>query len=154
MSFAGRMLDVRVSPFAATEADLWLYVPDEKLALVGDLVVNIVPFMDTACPDGWKKALEAVAATPFVTLIPGHGAPMNRTQFLQWKLAFGNFVDCGRSARPKEECVAGWKRDAARFIDAEHQQYVGEAAAYYIETRLRSSAEEQEKYCKPLGARG
>src|SRR5204863_9232416 len=53
MSIAGRMLDVHVAPFAATEADLWVYDPEEKLALVGDLVVDIVPFMDSACPDGW-----------------------------------------------------------------------------------------------------
>ena len=150
MTIAGRKFDVRVAPFAATEADLWLYVPDERLAIVGDLVVDIVPFMDTACPDGWKKALEDVAATPLVTLIPGHGAPMDRAQFLQWKGAFNRFVDCGRSARPKDECVAGWKRDAAPFIDAEHATYVTEAAAYYLDTRLRSSPAERQKYCKPL----
>jgi len=152
MTIAGRKLDVHVAPFAATEADLWLYVPDERLAVVGDLVVDIVPFMDTACPEGWKKALEDVAAMPFQTLIPGHGAPMNRSQFLQWKGAFDHFVDCGKSTRPKEECVAGWKRDAAPFIDAAHSNYVTEAAAYYIETRLCSSSEEQQKYCKPLRA--
>jgi glyoxylase-like metal-dependent hydrolase (beta-lactamase superfamily II) len=151
MRIAGRRLVVHVAQFAATEADLWLYVPEERLAIVGDLVVDIVPFMDTACPDGWKKALADVEATPFVTLIPGHGAPMNRAQFLAWKGAFDRFVDCGRSARPKEECVTGWKRDAARFIDPAHAEYVTEAAAYYIDTRLRSSPEEQQKYCKPLG---
>lgn len=152
MKIAGRALDVRVAPYAVTEADLWLYEPKERLAIVGDLVVDIVPFMDTACPDGWKKALEEVAATPFVTLIPGHGAPMKRAQFLQWKTAFDQFVDCGRSTRPKEECVAGWKRDAAPFISETHRQYVEQAADYYIETRLRSSPEEQQKYCAPLKA--
>jgi len=45
---------------------------------------------------------------------------------------------------------AGWKRDAQPFIDAEHTTYVEEAAAYYIGTRLRSSPEEQQKYCRPL----
>ena len=150
MKIAGRKLEVHVAPFAATEADLWLYVPNEGLAIVGDLVVDIVPFMDTACADGWKKALVEVAATSFTTLIPGHGAPMNRAQFLQWKTAFDNFVDCGRSTRVKEECVAAWKRDAAPFIDAEHSDYVTEAATYYLDTRLRSSSEEQQKYCKAL----
>ena len=91
-----------------------------------------------------------MAATPFVTLIPGHGAPMDRAQFLQWKGAFNAFVDCGKSTRPKKGCVAGWTRDAAPFIDDEHRNYVTKAAAYYIDTRLRSSAEEQQKYCKPL----
>jgi glyoxylase-like metal-dependent hydrolase (beta-lactamase superfamily II) len=151
MKIAGRKLEVHVAPFAATEADLWLYVPNEGLAIVGDLVVDIVPFMDTACPDGWKKALDEIAATPFTTLIPGHGAPMNRPQFMQWKKAFEQFIDCGRSMKLKEECVAGWKRDAAPFIDAEHLDYVTEAAGYYLHTRLRSSPEEQQKYCKPLG---
>jgi len=152
MKIAGRKIDVHVAPFAATEADLWVYLPDERLAIVGDLVVDIVPFMDTACADGWKKALDEVEATPFVTLIPGHGAPMDRSRFRMWKAAFANFVDCGRSTRPKEQCVDGWKRDAAAFIDPAHSAYVGEAAAYYIDTRLRSSPEEQQKYCKPLRA--
>ena len=151
IKIAGRKLEVHVAPFAATEADLWLYVPDEGLAIVGDLVVDIVPFMDTACAEGWKKALAEVEATPFTTLIPGHGAPMNRGQFLQWKTAFERFVDCGHSTRMKEECVAGWKRDAAPFIDEAHRDYVTDAAGYYLENRLRSSPEEQQKYCKPLG---
>jgi glyoxylase-like metal-dependent hydrolase (beta-lactamase superfamily II) len=152
VQIAGRILDVHVAPFAATEADLWIYDPKSRTAIVGDLVVDIVPFMDTACPDGWKRALEQISATPFVTLIPGHGAPMDRAAFLHWKGAFDGFVDCGRSERAKEECVARWKRDAAPFIDTAHADYVGEAAAYYIDTRLRSSPEEQQKYCRPLRA--
>lgn len=151
LKIAGRKLEVRVVEHAATEADLWLYDPRTRLAIVGDLVVDIVPFMDTACPDGWKKALEEIEATPFTTLIPGHGASMNRAQFVQWRRAFDNFVDCGRSPKLKEECVAGWKRDAAPFIDAQHSAYAIEAATYYLDTRLRSSPEEQQKYCKPLG---
>jgi glyoxylase-like metal-dependent hydrolase (beta-lactamase superfamily II) len=124
---AGRKLEFRIAPLAATEADLWIYDPESRVAIVGDLVVDIVPFMDTACPDGWKKALAEVSATPFVTLIPGHGAPMDRAAFLQWKNAFDNFVDCGRSEKPKQECIAGWKRDAAPFVDAAHAVYVEEA---------------------------
>lgn len=152
IKIAGRKFDLHVAEYAATEADLWLYDPKARLAIVGDLVVDIVPFMDTACPDGWKKALEEIEATPFVTLIPGHGAPMNRAQFLQWKQAFDQFVECGRSARLKEECIANWKRDAAPFIDAEHSSYVIEAAGYYLDTRLRSSPDEQQKYCGQAGA--
>lgn len=149
IKIAGRKFDAHVASYAATEADLWLYDPKARLAIVGDLVVDIVPFMDTACPDGWKKALEEIEATEFVTLIPGHGAPMNRAQFLQWKRAFDNFVDCGRSTKLKEECIANWKRDAAPFIDAAHSAYVIEAAGYYLDMRLRSLPEEQQKYCRP-----
>ena len=152
MKIAGRTLDVRVAPFAATEADLWFYDPKEKLAVVGDLVVGIVPFMDTACADGWARALDAVAKVPFTTLIPGHGNPMSRADFLQWRSAYNNLLACARSAADKKSCIAGWDRDAAKFIDPAHKAYVDAAADYYIDSRLRASPEEQQHYCKPLTA--
>lgn len=150
MKIAGRKLDVHLVRFAATEGDVWLYDPKAKLSIVGDLVVDIVSFMDTACADGWLKALGEIERVPFTTLIPGHGPVMTRADFVTWKAAFTNFVECGRSTVPKEQCVAGWEKDAARFIDAEHRQYVRDAADYYLATRLRSSPEEQQLYCKPL----
>lgn len=152
MTIAGRMFDVRVAPFAATEADLWFYDPKEKLAVVGDLVVGIVPFMDTACADGWAKALDDVAKVPFKTLIPGHGDPMSKADFLQWRAAYNNLLACARSAADKKQCIAGWDRDAAKFIDAGHKRYADAALDYYIDSRLRSSPEEQQHYCKPLKA--
>ncbi|WP_309661942.1 MBL fold metallo-hydrolase [Sphingomonas sp.] len=150
MKIAGRTLDVRVAPFAATEADLWFYDPKIKLAVVGDLVVGIVPFMDTACADGWAKALDAIAKVPFTTLIPGHGDPMTKADFLQWRTAYNNLLACARSAADKKQCIAGWDRDAAKFIDTGHKAYVDEAADYYIDSRLRASPAEQRHYCKPL----
>jgi glyoxylase-like metal-dependent hydrolase (beta-lactamase superfamily II) len=57
MSIAGRRLDVHLARFAATEGDVWIYDPKTRVAIVGDLVVGLVPFMDTACADGWSRAL-------------------------------------------------------------------------------------------------
>ena len=150
MTIAGRQIDVRLAKFAASEGDVWLYDPEAKLAIVGDLVVDIVPFMDTACADGWLKALDEIEQTSFATLIPGHGPVMDRAAFTAWKTAFTDFIACGRSQAPKEDCVAGWERGAARFIEDSHRTYVREAANYYLTTRLRSSNEEQQRYCKPL----
>ena len=152
MTIAGRRLDVHLAKFAATEGDVWVDDPKTRTAVVGDLVVDIVPFMDTACPDGWSKALGEVAATPFRTLIPGHGPVMTRADFTAWRTAYDNFVACGHSSADKAQCVAGWERDAARFIDDAHRDYVHQAADYYLSTRLRSAPEEQQKYCKPLKA--
>lgn len=152
MSIAGRPLDAHLAKFAATEGDVWLYDPRTKTAIVGDLVVDIVPFMDTACPDGWSKALDEVAKVPFTSLIPGHGPVMSRADFAAWRTAYDNFVDCGHSDAAKEKCVDGWAHDAAKFIDAAHRDYARQAAEYYLETRLRSSPAEQQKYCKPLKA--
>ena len=151
-AIAGRKLDVHLARFAASEGDVWLYDPESRLAVAGDLVVDIVPFMDTACPDGWLKALGEIERTPFTALIPGHGPVMTRADFVTWKTAFAAFVDCGRSSAPKEKCISGWEAGAAQFIDKAHRDYVRGAADYYLTTRLRSSPEEQQRYCKPLTA--
>jgi glyoxylase-like metal-dependent hydrolase (beta-lactamase superfamily II) len=150
MTIAGRRLRVNVARFAATEADLWIHDPAAGLVIAGDLVVAPVPFMDTACPEGWRRALDAIAATPFTVLIPGHGAPMDRATFLAWRTAFDNLLDCGASARARDECVAGWQRDAASFIAAGDARRIGEMAGYYLDTRLRSAPEERRLFCRPL----
>jgi glyoxylase-like metal-dependent hydrolase (beta-lactamase superfamily II) len=151
MNIAGRRLRVNLARFAATEGDVWLDDRAAHLVIAGDLVVAPVPFMDTACAEDWRRALDAIAATPFTTLIPGHGAPMDRPQFLAWRAAFNAFVDCGGSERPRAGCIAGWRRDAARFIPAGREAMVEELAGYYLDSRLRSSPEERQRYCRPGG---
>jgi glyoxylase-like metal-dependent hydrolase (beta-lactamase superfamily II) len=152
MTVDGRKLDVRISKFAATEGDLWIVDPEAKLAIVGDLVVATMPFMDTACLDGWMAALGEVSAADWQTLIPGHGEPMTRPQFDQWRSAFENLVDCGRSTSPIAQCADGWVRDARPFIAQGDEKRMASMVDYYVTTRLRSSPEEQQKYCRPLAA--
>ena len=146
---AGRRLRVNLARFAATEGDVWIYDPRSKLLIAGDLVVGPVPFFDTGCPEGWREALTALASTPFVTLIPGHGAPMSKPRFLQWRIAFGNLLDCAVTDRDKHACVAEWKRDAAAFIPADDRR-IDSMLDHYLETRLRAPYAEREKYCRPL----
>jgi glyoxylase-like metal-dependent hydrolase (beta-lactamase superfamily II) len=148
LRIAGRRLRVNLARFAATEGDVWLYDPATRVAIVGDLVVGPVPFMDTACAEGWRRALAEIEATPFTTLIPGHGAPMTRADFTAWRAAFNAFVDCGQSDRPRADCVAGWRRDAARFVPAGLEATVDSLAGYYIDSRLRSSASERARFCE------
>jgi glyoxylase-like metal-dependent hydrolase (beta-lactamase superfamily II) len=148
MRIAGRRLRVNLARFAATEGDVWLYDPASRVAIVGDLVVAMVPFMDTACAEGWRRALREIAATPFTTLVPGHGAPMSRADFIAWRSAFDAFVDCGQSDRPRADCVAGWRRDAARFIPAGSEALIDSLAGFYIESRLRAAPPENARYCE------
>ena len=144
VTISGRRLNLHVAPFAATEADLWIHDPRERLVIAGDLVVAPVPFMDTACAEGWRRALDAIAQTPFETLIPGHGAPMTRSQFLVWRGAFGHLLDCAASSASRDQCIAGWQRDAAQFIAPADRERIGGMVGYYIDTRLRSTPEEQQ----------
>ena len=149
MAIAGRWFDVHLSRFAATEGDVWLYDRKSRTAVVGDLVVGIVPFADTACAEGWAKALKEVDRVPFVTLVPGHGEPMTHADFRLWKRAYERLLDCTRGPAGKAACIAGWQKDAAKFIDAAHRDYVARALDYYIDHRFRAP-EEQARYCKPL----
>lgn len=147
MRIAGRRLTVNLAPFAVTEGDVWIHDPSARLVIAGDLVVAEVPFMDTACPEGWHRALDAIAATRFETLVPGHGPLMSRTRFLVWRTAFNNLLDCGASDRTKAACVDGWMRDAGVFITAERREFIRQYVDYYVESRLRSAPEERGRYC-------
>ena len=148
VEIAGRRLRVNLARFAATEGDVWIHDPEAGLVIAGDLVVAAIPFFDTACPDGWRGALNEIAATPFDTLIPGHGAPMTKTQFLQWRSAFNNLLDCAASSAEQQVCVEGWHRDAAQFI-TDDRAMITQLLRYYLGSRLRAASEERTRYCRP-----
>ncbi len=96
-ALGGLALRISLVPDAVTAGDVWIYDSARRVAVLGDLVTLPAPFLDTACPQGWKAALDAVAATPFEVAIPGHGAPMSRAQFLLYQAAFEAFIDCSGS---------------------------------------------------------
>jgi glyoxylase-like metal-dependent hydrolase (beta-lactamase superfamily II) len=126
----GLKLEIRLAPHAATEGDVWVYEPDSRIAAAGDLITFPVPFLDTACLKGWRAALNEVAATPFVTVVPGHGAPMDRPRFLAYKAAFEAFTDCIASKEDKSACAAGWVK---ALPEAAADPRAAEMAAAYVE---------------------
>jgi glyoxylase-like metal-dependent hydrolase (beta-lactamase superfamily II) len=148
VELAGRRFELHVAPAAATEADLWLVAPDEDLAIVGDLVVAPVPFFDTGCEEGWRKALDAIAAAQWTTLIPGHGAAMTRTDFTRWRSAFDHWLDCAASSSPAAECADGWMTDAAGFYTPGEHEPVRMMAEAYVAEVLRGPAESRQAYCR------
>jgi glyoxylase-like metal-dependent hydrolase (beta-lactamase superfamily II) len=144
----GRRFELRLAANAVTQGDVWILVPDEDLAIVGDLVVAQMPFFDTGCEEGWVKALEAISAAKWERLVPGHGAEMDRAGFNRWHSAFIAFVDCAKSDRPTAECTAGWQRDALGFFSEQERESVAELGNYYVGEILRGPANEQMPYCR------
>jgi len=151
VDIAGRRIDLHVAPFAATEADLWIYDAATQTVIAGDLVVAEVPFFDSGCPEGWRAALGEIAATPFVRLIPGHGEPMTRDAFTRWRAAFDALLDCAASTAEVATCAAGWRAGAAGFIPAGDEARIDEYTTYYVTEILRSPAA-HERFCHPLRA--
>jgi glyoxylase-like metal-dependent hydrolase (beta-lactamase superfamily II) len=131
---AGRRLDLRVTDGAVSDADVWIYEADARVAIIGDLVTMPVPFFETACPDRWASSLNDVWATPFTTAVPGHGPPMSRAEFDTYRQAFGEFVACVRSETAAPECAATWTDGIAPLLgdDPERRKAVTGNASYYV----------------------
>jgi glyoxylase-like metal-dependent hydrolase (beta-lactamase superfamily II) len=135
MTIGGRTLRINLAVNAATAGDVWVYDPRSRIAAVGDLVTLPAPFLDTACPDGWRTALARIAATPFRIAVPGHGAPMTRTGFALYRAAFDSFIDCARSTSAPRLCAANWASMVQPLLGADPQasrQGKG-MAAYYVD---------------------
>jgi glyoxylase-like metal-dependent hydrolase (beta-lactamase superfamily II) len=137
LKLAGRAFIAGVSLNAVTAADLWLYDPEAKRIMVGDLVTLPAPFLDTACPEGWDEALDVIDRQDFDTLVPGHGPVMSHEDFRYWKLGFESFLDCTGSERPMETCAGGWLAAARRWLSEDETARFADYAYYYGEL-LRS----------------
>lgn len=134
MTIGGREFDVHVTTDAVTDADVWLYDPSTKIAVIGDIVTVPVPYFETACPDGWKGALDDVWGTSFTTAIPGHGKAMTRESFDAYRKGFAPFIDCVRSNAEAAQCSAGWVAATKSLIgdDDARQKAVAANMDYYV----------------------
>lgn len=132
-NFARRRFDVHITDGAVTDADLWLYDRRTRVAVIGDLVTFPAPFFETACPERWRAALDDVWATPFRTVIPGHGEPMTRAQFGAWRAAYGAFIDCVGSDAEASQCATAWSQGVAEFLtDDRARNAAPQMATYYV----------------------
>jgi glyoxylase-like metal-dependent hydrolase (beta-lactamase superfamily II) len=136
-TLAGRTLDLELESRAVTEGDVWIFDEKTRVLAAGDLVTLPVPFLDTACPERWKAALEHVSKKDFSVLVPGHGAPMSRASFEAYRTAFGNLLSCAASKADKDACVDGWMKDAGGLLKEADPKFVRMLADYYVGGVLR-----------------
>lgn len=152
LALGGRDVEVYLAPHAATAGDVWIFDPESRLALAGDLVTLPVPFLDTACVAGWKAAFAQIWSTPFELLVPGHGKPMSRAEFSMYRGAFDGYIDCANSSRDASECSAAWLRDVGPLLKSngmEPKQAAG-MAGYYASEVLRANRGNS-KFCQAPG---
>lgn len=144
--FGARTLQLNLVRNAATAGDVWVYDPASRVAASGDLVTLPAPFFDTACPEGWRRALGDIWATPFQTLVPGHGGPMSRAQFSRYRKAFEAVIDCSKSARSKTDCAAQWTTAVSPLLgnDAGAEKRARSMTEYYVQDVLRAHAGKSE----------
>jgi glyoxylase-like metal-dependent hydrolase (beta-lactamase superfamily II) len=147
MTIAGRPLRVYLEAHAVTAGDVWVFDPETRILLAGDLVTLPAPFFESACPSRWQASLAHLDKTPFERLVPGHGAPMRRQQFTAYRQAFSKLLACAGGNASKAECVDGWIGDAAALIDSKDVSYARTLIDYYLTNYLRNPSERIRKFC-------
>ena len=68
---------------AITPGDAYLYLPDERIVVMGDLLINPITFALFCYPSGWIRTLEAIDSLDAFTLVPGHGTVMRDEALLK-----------------------------------------------------------------------
>jgi len=106
--------EIRVMNFgrAVTPGDTIVYLPKEKLALIGDLIVNPVTFALGGYPSEWLKALEKVDELDASTMVTGHGDPLKDKELLHATMAVMRIL----LQRGKELKTKGMDPDAAKAV--------------------------------------
>lgn len=88
-----------------TASDVVLYLPEEKIAFMGDLLfVNCHPYLASGSPEQWKQSLAEVEGLGVQIAVPGHG-PVGRSASLSVMLQYiqslentvVNMIKCGKS---------------------------------------------------------
>jgi glyoxylase-like metal-dependent hydrolase (beta-lactamase superfamily II) len=151
LSLGGLTLQLGHEARAVTAGDLWVYDAASGVLAAGDLVTLPVPFLDTACPEGWRAALAHLEAQPFRTLVPGHGAPMSRADFRTWRRAFEGLLSCAAGEAEPATCARAWVDALGALLPvAEHPRARG-MAAYYLRQHLRAEPAQRDRYCSAAG---
>ncbi|HUR80366.1 MAG TPA: MBL fold metallo-hydrolase, partial [Thermoanaerobaculia bacterium] len=124
-------LELHLEKDAVTAGDLWIFDPKSKTLVAGDLITLPVPFLDTACPQKWKGALDRLSAVKFDRVIPGHGPVMTRAQFERYRTAYVNFLTC------EKECEAQWLKDVGDLVPESEHEFTKQLLGYYLGLRKR-----------------
>jgi glyoxylase-like metal-dependent hydrolase (beta-lactamase superfamily II) len=83
-----RKIEVLYLGRAHTSADLVVWLPEERIAITGDLVVSPIPLVgSTSHPLEFGATLEKLLAMKPAVLIPGHGPVMRDDKFVRQEVA-------------------------------------------------------------------
>jgi glyoxylase-like metal-dependent hydrolase (beta-lactamase superfamily II) len=85
---------------AVTPGDAFVYLPDEKILITGDLLINPISFALSCYPTEWLRTLEKIDAMDASVIVPGHGDPLRDKQLLHATMdVFRELLRRGREAK-------------------------------------------------------
>ena len=83
--------EIRVMHFgpAHTSGDVVVYLPNEKILAVGDLIEDGFPWVDEhSFPVGWALVLESLSELDVEIIVPAHGPVLRDTRLLEGQMTF------------------------------------------------------------------
>lgn len=87
---------------AVTPGDAFLYLPDDKVLVTGDLLVNPVSFALSSYPSEWLAVLQKMDKLDARIVVPGHGAVLRDRLLLRSTIAvFRELLKQGREKKAK-----------------------------------------------------
>jgi glyoxylase-like metal-dependent hydrolase (beta-lactamase superfamily II) len=85
-----------------TESDLFLFLPGEKIAFLGDLLfINNQPWLGDGDPVKWQSYLDSIARLDITKVIPGHGPAGSLENFKEMKSYFESVKNAAISYHEK-----------------------------------------------------
>ena len=77
-----RTIEIRYLGRANTRGDLVVYLPRERVAITGDILVAPVPFAFGSYLGDWVKTLAALRSLDAAVIVPGHGSVQRDWRYL------------------------------------------------------------------------
>lgn len=113
-----RVVQVWSPGHAITPGDAMLWLPADRVAIVGDLLINPITFGLFSYPKGWIAALDHIDSLDARVIVGGHGEPMRDASLLRDTRAllereYAIAADMKRSGKPWADAKAAVLADSA-----------------------------------------
>jgi cyclase len=94
----GREIRLNVLGRAHTNGDLFISLPNEKVVVSGDALIDWMPFMNDGYPAEWPETLTALEKIQFDHIIPGHGDVRPKSHLAFFRAYFVDLIAAVKKA--------------------------------------------------------
>jgi glyoxylase-like metal-dependent hydrolase (beta-lactamase superfamily II) len=105
IDLGNREVEIKFLGRGNTPGDAVVYLPKEKIAIAGDLLVYPIPYIYDGYPREWIQTLQNLAQLDANTIVPGHGPVMHDKTYIYlmrdlMKSAVDQMTESLRKSRP------------------------------------------------------
>lgn len=105
IDLGNREVEIKFLGRGNTPGDAVVYLPNERIAIAGDLLVYPIPYIYDGYPREWIQTLQNLAQLDADTIVPGHGPVMHDKTYIYlmrdlMKSAVDQMTESLRKSRP------------------------------------------------------